>query len=62
MTSTTQANPVCLDRADLVVIEVFERHLRWEAPPCVICGEPGGPECVRCHVDHDKAVERSGDL
>lgn len=49
--------------ADRALAELFDRHLRWDARPCLVCGaEFGGPECVTCVIAHDQAVERSVDV
>lgn len=48
--------------ADRRVLEVFDRHRLWEAPPCLICGGEGGPECVHCLLDHDQAMRRAEDI
>jgi hypothetical protein len=48
---------------DRAVIEVFERHLQWGAQRfCLVCGEPGGPECDSCHSAHDRTITRLTDI
>lgn len=51
-----------LEPSDRAVIEVFERHARWEARLCLICGGPGGPECDRCVIAHDDEMTRREDV
>lgn len=51
-----------LSPRDRAVIEVFDRHLQWKARLCLICDEPGGPECVRCLLDHDAKMRRAEDV
>lgn len=46
---------------DPELADLLERHCRWDARPCLICGEPGGPECVRCLLDHDALMRRADD-
>lgn len=57
----TTAVTTAPDVRDHAVIEVFERHLRWEACPCLVCGGPGGPECVTCLLIHDQKMRRVED-
>jgi hypothetical protein len=52
-----------LSPEDLAALAVFDRHVRWDAGLCVVCGKPGGgPECGSCTADHDKAIDRNGNL
>ena len=48
---------------DRRLLDLFEAHRQWGQRPCLVCGAPfGGPECGTCTADHDRAVERAGDL
>jgi hypothetical protein len=58
----TAAVTIAPDVRDHAVIEVFERHIVWEARPCLICGKPGGPECVTCVLFHDQKMRRAEDV
>lgn len=54
----TAALSTAPDVRDCAVLEVFDRHLQWEARSCLVCGGPGGPECDRCHNRHDAQMKR----
>lgn len=47
---------------DPELAELLERHCRWEARPCLICGGEGGPECVRCVIAEDVLAKRREDV
>jgi hypothetical protein len=47
---------------DLELIEILDRHLQWEARPCLVCGGPLGPECTRCHLERELELSRLTDI
>lgn len=48
---------------DDVLIAIFDRHCVCGAQPfCLICGEPGGPECGTCTAIHDHELSRLTDI
>lgn len=41
---------------------LFDRHCQWDARPCLICGDHGGPECTACLIAHDELMRRTEDI
>jgi hypothetical protein len=68
MTAATDAlcrlddgNPLPGDRT---LAAIFDRHCAWDAFvwPEPLCRHGNTTDCNSCFLDHDKAVDRSGDL